>query len=366
MHPIFKKLAIAVASPVIFLGAAEFAAETLDYVPRRQSPISFWGEAHDSQFDEQDAPFRPHTGWFWEPRPGGLFVGERINADGYRGRIFARTKSAAFRIAALGDSSTMGYGVREAESWPRKLEDELRSHGYDAEVLNFGVVGFSSFQGRQYYSGKALQYAPDLVITAFGAINEQFTAERGLTDILKSQYLSRPKYQIRNALGRFTVFRWLEQHFGQTEKIDLAALASRPDSAPAKLPRVSPTEFIAFHREIAGTQRARGAKFAMVDVPRMRIVERDFPTTPSYTEAIHTVAKELGVPLAPVYQRFRELEVQRNRHPQWTEDRNAEFLDMVHPSVAGHQLYAQIVAKSLLEGGILPDSAKTLTVSAPK
>jgi len=366
MQPILKKLALAVASPVIFLGIAEFAAETLDFVPRRQSPISFWGEAHDSQFDEQDAPFRPHNGWFWEPRPGGLFVGERINEDGYRGRIFARTKSAAFRIATLGDSSTMGYGVREAEAWSRKLEEELRAIGYDVEVLNFGVVGFSSFQGKQYYSGKALLYSPDLVITAFGAINEQFPAERGLTDILKAQYLSRPKYQIRSALSKFTVFRWLEQRLGQTERIDLTAQVSKPDSAPAKLPRVSPAEFVAFHREIAGTQRSRGAAFAMVDVPRMRIVERDFPTTPSYTEAIRTVAKELAVPLAPVYQRFRTLEMQNNRQPQWVEDHNAEFLDMVHPNAAGHQLYAQIVAKSLVEGGLLPDSAKTLKGSAPK
>ncbi len=52
----------------------------------------------------------------------------------------------ALRILALGDSVTMGWGVRDRESWPAQLQNILRSRGLDAEVINAGVLGYDTAQ----------------------------------------------------------------------------------------------------------------------------------------------------------------------------------------------------------------------------
>jgi hypothetical protein len=55
------------------------------------------------------------------------------NSRGLRGPEFADT-APGFRIVAYGDSVTFGWGVTEAESWPRRLSELL-----GVEVVNAGV-----------------------------------------------------------------------------------------------------------------------------------------------------------------------------------------------------------------------------------
>jgi len=70
-----------------------------------------------------------------------------------------------YRIIALGDSSTLGVGVRNNETYCALLEsflnqskNSLRSY----EVINGGVAGYSSLQGLRYFKSEITQYQPDL------------------------------------------------------------------------------------------------------------------------------------------------------------------------------------------------------------
>ena len=73
---------------------------------------------------------RPDRPWLYGLRPGADLrlrepreVRYRINADGFRDRIRSRPKpDGVFRILALGDSVTFGYGVEEDETYPMRLE----------------------------------------------------------------------------------------------------------------------------------------------------------------------------------------------------------------------------------------------------
>ena len=64
-------------------------------------------------------------------------------------RTFTTDHSGRVRIVTLGDSST--YGVNTRHPWPTRLQAALdrRATGGRFEVLNLGVPGYTSFQGRR-------------------------------------------------------------------------------------------------------------------------------------------------------------------------------------------------------------------------
>src|SRR5262245_31158015 len=66
------------------------------------------------------------------------------------------------RIAVLGDSYTFGLGVREEETYPKVLEKLLKQSPAAArcqfEVLNFGVVGYSSHDESLVLRYRAIQF----------------------------------------------------------------------------------------------------------------------------------------------------------------------------------------------------------------
>jgi lysophospholipase L1-like esterase len=108
-----------------------------------------------------------------------------INPQGYRDRPFGpKTKP---RVVALGDSSTFGWDVQGHEAWPKALERLLAQSGRSVEVLNLGVPGYSSHQGRLLLP-EVWPLAPDLLIVAYGRNDELDTAfaptahGRGRTD----------------------------------------------------------------------------------------------------------------------------------------------------------------------------------------
>ena len=68
----------------------------------------------------------------------------------------------------LGDSLTAGLGLPQSESYPAVLGRRLKEHGYDWEVINAGVSGDTSGDGRQR-AGWALEGDVRILILALGA-----------------------------------------------------------------------------------------------------------------------------------------------------------------------------------------------------
>lgn len=104
---------------------------------------------------------RPHT--------RGTFIGQQIeiNSLGMRDKERSVEKSpGTFRILALGDSHTFGWGVGQNETWPSVLEEKLlvKYPKRDFEVMNLGVPGYNAVQEVQAFETKAEALNPDLVI----------------------------------------------------------------------------------------------------------------------------------------------------------------------------------------------------------
>ena len=116
-------------------------------------------------------------------RSDGRVIDAQINALGFRGPQVPRPKSAGVvRIVCLGDSAT--FGVIQPDrpggehvpiiSYPEELrlllEDEKRT---GVEVINAGVIGYSSSHGLRQLVLQILELDPDVVTFRFGA-NDQY------------------------------------------------------------------------------------------------------------------------------------------------------------------------------------------------
>jgi lysophospholipase L1-like esterase len=98
------------------------------------------------------------------------------NALGFRdARLPSPKPAGAFRVVALGDSFTQGYGVEEPEAYPRRLERLLSARMPDrtVEVVNLGVPGTSPRDYVSHLADPGLAYHPDLVLVGVMANDVQ-------------------------------------------------------------------------------------------------------------------------------------------------------------------------------------------------
>ena len=107
-------------------------------------------------------------------RPNAVTSGYSINSAGYRGPVVETVKPpGTYRVLALGGSTTFGWGVAEADTYPRRLEDLLRRActprlATRIDVLNGGVPGQTSDQNLRSLETQWLAYSPDVVLVMTG------------------------------------------------------------------------------------------------------------------------------------------------------------------------------------------------------
>jgi hypothetical protein len=120
-------------------------------------------------------PYRPDGSLSYAIRPDWETIQESeeysvrvtTNSLGLRGASVPTQKPpGAYRILVVGDSFAFGYGVEDWESFPARLETELRQRRPDVEVLNAGVPGWSADTYLVYLRERGFALDPDLVILA--------------------------------------------------------------------------------------------------------------------------------------------------------------------------------------------------------
>lgn len=344
------------AAPLVLLIAVlpfallELALAALDFrfVPPVLVPMHQGQQGQHLTLETEQ--FRAHPRWFWELRPGAVVVrgtGEVVNRHGFRGPApGARPPAGRLRVAALGDSSTFGVFVRDAQTWPRRLEQRL-----PVEVLNFGVPGYTVFQGLELYRERVRSFAPAVVVVAFGAFNEAAPADppaRERARILQAP-ANRLLYGLDAALLRF---RWYQlPRWALAQLRDERVISERNmdryernlvhwQAGEVWRPEVDVDEFAEMLEALVREVRADGAGVLLVSPPRRAEIERDLPALLHYTRGIRSVAERTGAPLCPVRSVFRR-------------EGDALLADSVHPSARGHERYAEVVAECLVRAGLV-------------
>jgi lysophospholipase L1-like esterase len=105
----------------------------------------------------------------------------RINSLGYRGEeMAAAPQPSMVRIACVGDSWTFGMPVGQDQTYPSRLAAWLHQEQPDIryDVQNFGVLGYSSFQGLQLLKTRVLDFRPSIVVIGFGMNDSEVAGYR--------------------------------------------------------------------------------------------------------------------------------------------------------------------------------------------
>ena len=134
--------------------------------------------------------YAPDLGWGRRPHFKGFVEGEvrrhdtaeylrEFDAQGFFSLDTAQIGETTHkRILAIGDSNTFGWGVPTRRAFPEVLDD-LRA---DADVLNLGVSGYSSFQGYRTLVKYFDLVRPDVVIASFGFNDRRAVPSEAVVD----------------------------------------------------------------------------------------------------------------------------------------------------------------------------------------
>jgi hypothetical protein len=305
--------------------------------------------------------------WEYFPEPGAGYsrmkpdshyewqgIAVDINAHGLRGPETAYAKPpGTFRILNLGDSVAMGWGVEEAATYGRRLEERLNgAGGRHYEVINAGVPGWNLENALAYLEAEGLRYEPDLILLDVTLANDingrsalQAAGQPSALDWLRSNTYAWPFLSVQ--------FYTVQARAAGRERIDTLS----PPTNPAKYFPQDPgsDRWSRVWNAVAGMQRlaaANGAGFGMILFPlEFQVLDEGFPALPQ--ELLAARAAEAGIPALDLLPAFRQACLEKPGGPCQLEDRYL-FADVwMHPSSLGHALTAAEVEREL--GDLFPE-----------
>lgn len=128
--------------------------------------LEMWRYAKDMKMplNKINLPFHHY------PNAAGDFYGVEIKTNdiGFRDKGID-VKKTKKRILFVGDSFTLGWGVKEDSTFTRVLEKILRTSDYDYEVINSGIGNYNSRMECELFKWKGIKTNPDIVILMFFA-----------------------------------------------------------------------------------------------------------------------------------------------------------------------------------------------------
>ena len=328
---------------------------------RPDIPLVRWNPNEDKQFDSDDGLHNTDPHCLWVPRANAAIPwssGENVNAGGYRGPLLELEPAApTFRVAFLGDSSTFGFGIKQGSAYPALCAAALEAEEIPAESLNAGVVGHSIAQGLGRYRELVRPHKPDVVVIAFGAVNDHLfgpgqesDAEKILELEAEESWQAHAGSWLRIHLRIAHLVDWLRyrrsggepalrRRYREIRKRSLTTLeeSGKPDYPGVR--RVSLTEYQDLLKDLVDAVEADGARPILISMPRKLIAEEEFPVLIDYSRATESAATRLGVHLVDIRTHFRSYgEIYEK----------GLYLDYWHPRPRAHGLIADDLHPLLL------------------
>lgn len=142
-----------------------FLFVTLESVTRLAVP--------DNQLEKILAILKQDPVLFWRQKPNlkVMFQGVEVHTDqlGLRNKKLNQYKpDGSLRIICMGASPTFGWGIRYEDTYPCQLEKMLKNDlKQRVEVINAGVIGYSSYQGLNFFRKEIIPFQPDIITVSY-------------------------------------------------------------------------------------------------------------------------------------------------------------------------------------------------------
>ncbi|MCH7691541.1 MAG: hypothetical protein IIA17_10935 [candidate division Zixibacteria bacterium] len=261
-----------------------------------------------------------------------------LNSSGFRGPEVFQNKPD-YRIVAIGNSCTFGWGISLEYTWTERLRKKLdkRYQNSKHEVINAGVPAYTSFQGKKYLFDELLLLQPDAVIITFGW-NDHWAGIDGKPDS-EHKMPNQALLGLQNLLNRTNLYRFMR-------KIILG-YSSQPETLPFDqvpgIRRVPRREFVSNLAEIIDTLNQHGIQSLLV-VPPVPTPEEYYRGRKSnlhilheaYQEDIRLVALQTGTALVDL-------------QPLFDQYQNLFPVDPIHYNVQGTELVSRALFEAVSE-----------------
>lgn len=262
----------------------------------------------------------------------------KINSLGLRGPEATPEKPrGTYRILGLGDSFTMGFGVRDEDTFLRRLERGLNEGAAGRyEVLNAGVGGYNTYDEVVNLEFRWLKLAPDAVLITFylnDAYDDAALANQG-------QLLG--IYFQPDGLARYSYLADYVQHAWRVRSYrdEMREYYTRPFFAAAEqynftVPAGRQLDWPRCRSALArAVQLAEEHDFALglAIFPELHELDGEYPF-----ESVHRLVRrsceELGIPTLDLLDAFRG----RDERPLWVHPSDH------HPNHEGHRIAAEAI-----------------------
>jgi hypothetical protein len=271
--------------------------------------------------DVQNAGLKRFTGGFEQTELVPSFVSRSnygmisTNRWGMRDQDYERKPPAnTYRIAMLGASLVMGWGVGDGETFEALLERRLNAEQgpMKYERLNFGVPGYQPLQ-QLVAADKALTFSPDAIFyIATG--REGSRASWYLVEVVQKN-INIPYEPLRSIV------------------VKAGLKASMDETTARKLLQPFRSEILCWmYKRIVEESRAKGVRPVLVFLPQVR--EGTWQEETPETLRIAEVAGFIIINLAEVY---KDQDITKIRLAEWDD----------HPNLRGHQLIASRLYEAL-------------------
>jgi hypothetical protein len=274
--------------------------------------------------DFPEIEFLKETGdmrfWALAPNQSATINGYRVatNDFGLRDRAYAAVKPEnAYRIAILGSSHVMGWGVHDGETFESLVELGLadqRPDGKSLEILNFGVGGYSPVCQLGVLREVALDLSPDAIYYVAHEID-------GFLAIERLARLVQRKIPIEDEFLRDIVAR-----AGLTPSMSQSAMLR-------ELPPFTDELVRGAYAKIAELAREKGALPVWIYMPRVPERQPD----KKQIEKLRSAAKDAGFITFDLTGLYGDRDVEDLVMSQWD----------LHPNAEGHEIMARSVMDAM-------------------
>ncbi len=332
-----------------------------------------WGKQYHHLYGWELVPNYRGTYFDWvTDKPGEVNPEYRrtiaINSSGFRDdeETPMEKPDNTVRIFTLGDSITFGWGVESTGTFAKLLQKRLNesSSKTNYQVINAGIVGFTSYQGVRLLKHKLIKYNPDIIVVAYGGTNYVLSHA---TDRESMKVGSAVLTKIANFGRKLHIYRGLKEVSLRLNKVE----------KEGRKRRVSSEDFRNDLRELIEISEENGVGVVLMtiqsnvltgQVAKWTVGNRSYSNSgeeviiehKQINDIIREIANEKKAVLVDIAEKFNHLKTTENKKLFY---RPEDAWDDYHPNYEGNEVIAEELFRAI-SGKFTDEKTETISYMA--